>query len=151
MKIVINGCFGIFSLSKAAVRWLADAQGRECYFFEGAGLGRMGEYTPVDSKEGGVFWAAFDIPNPNTVLRPKGKVEDELYVAHNLDGRWEDRADPLLVAVVEELGSDQASGCYAKLRVIEIPDGVEWEIEEYDGMEWVAEKHRTWGAYEEKG
>jgi hypothetical protein len=28
--------------------------------------------------------------------------------------------------------------------VIEIPDDVEWEVEEYDGLEWVAEKHRTW-------
>jgi hypothetical protein len=28
--------------------------------------------------------------------------------------------------------------------VVEIPDGVEWEIAEYDGLEWVAEKHRTW-------
>jgi len=30
------------------------------------------------------------------------------------------------------------------LRIIEIPDGVEWQIEEYDGDEWIAEKHRTW-------
>jgi len=30
------------------------------------------------------------------------------------------------------------------LKIVDIPDGVEWEIEEYDGMEWVAEKHRTW-------
>lgn len=26
----------------------------------------------------------------------------------------------------------------------DIPDDVEWEIEEYDGLEWVSEKHRTW-------
>ena len=53
------------------------------------------------------------------------------------------RTDPLLVRVVEEMGP-AASGRYAKLVVVEIPDGVEWEIEEYDGNEWVAEKHRTW-------
>jgi hypothetical protein len=28
--------------------------------------------------------------------------------------------------------------------VVEIPDGIEWSIQEYDGLEWVAEKHRTW-------
>ena len=31
------------------------------------------------------------------------------------------------------------------LKIIEIPDDVDWIIEEYDGNEWVAEKHRTWG------
>ena len=30
------------------------------------------------------------------------------------------------------------------LKVVEIPDGVDWEIEEYDGEEWVSEKHRVW-------
>lgn len=49
-----------------------------------------------------------------------------------------------LVATVEQLGSEVASGRYARLKVVEIPDGVEWHIEEYDGSEWVAENHRTW-------
>lgn len=26
----------------------------------------------------------------------------------------------------------------------EVPDDVQWQIEEYDGREWVAETHRTW-------
>lgn len=56
------------------------------------------------------------------------------------------RADPRLVQVVEELGSKAASGRYAGLAVVEIPDGVDWEIEEYDGNEWVSEQHRTWAA-----
>lgn len=55
-----------------------------------------------------------------------------------------DRANPKLVDVVEKLG-DRA-GHLADLKVVEIPDGVEWEIKEYDGMEWVSEKHRTWRA-----
>lgn len=53
------------------------------------------------------------------------------------------RDDPRLVAVVEELG-DAADGRHASLAVVEIPDDVEWTIEEYDGIEWVAEAHRTW-------
>lgn len=54
------------------------------------------------------------------------------------------RADPELVATVEVLGTQDASGKYAKLVVVEVPDDVEWHIEEYDGLEWVAENHRTW-------
>jgi hypothetical protein len=30
------------------------------------------------------------------------------------------------------------------LRIVEIPDGVEWHISEYDGIEHIAENHRTW-------
>ena len=53
------------------------------------------------------------------------------------------RDDADLVAVVEELG-DRANGNYAELKVLSVPDGVEWFVEEYDGMEHVAETHRTW-------
>jgi len=59
---------------------------------------------------------------------------------------WEfdlDRNDPMLVAVVEKLGT-AADTSVSELRVVEIPNDVEWQIEEYDGVEWVAEKHRTW-------
>ena len=53
------------------------------------------------------------------------------------------RNNVLLVKVIEELG-DLANGKYSKLKVVEIPDDVEWEIEEDNGIEWIAEKHRTW-------
>ena len=53
------------------------------------------------------------------------------------------RNDPTLVAVVEKFG-DKANGFCATLKVIEIPEDVDWYVEEYDGNEWVAEKHRTW-------
>jgi len=53
------------------------------------------------------------------------------------------RNDENLVSVVEELG-EESWGQFAKLKVVEIPDDVEWEIGEYDGVEWVAEKHRIW-------
>lgn len=54
------------------------------------------------------------------------------------------RDDTTLVQVVEQLGSVEASGPYAKLKIVEIPDGVRWQIEEHAGMEWVAEQHQTW-------
>lgn len=53
------------------------------------------------------------------------------------------RNDPFLVQVVEELG-DKSFGCCAELKIVEIPDDVDWYIEEYDGNEWVSEAHRTW-------
>jgi hypothetical protein len=53
------------------------------------------------------------------------------------------RDDPTLVAVVEQLGSKAAGSC-AELKVVEVPEGVQWHIHEYDGAEHVAENHRTW-------
>ena len=54
-----------------------------------------------------------------------------------------ERNDPRLVAVVEELGK-KANTWVSSLKIVEIPDDVDWVIEEYDGLEWVSEKHRTW-------
>jgi len=57
---------------------------------------------------------------------------------------WEiERNDPVLVQVVEEMG-ESAKGAFARLKIVDIPDDVQWGIEEYDGSEWVAEIHRTW-------
>lgn len=53
------------------------------------------------------------------------------------------RDDPVLVEIVESMGS-KADGWAAELKIVEIPDGVEWSVHEYDGNEWVAEAHRTW-------
>ena len=57
---------------------------------------------------------------------------------------WEiSRNDPVLVEVVEHLG-ESANGWAADLKVVEIPDGVDWYVEDYDGVEHIAERHRTW-------
>jgi hypothetical protein len=54
-----------------------------------------------------------------------------------------ERNNQYLVRVVEELGDD-VNGRFAELKVVDIPDEVEWQLEEYDGKEWIAEKHRIW-------
>jgi len=54
-----------------------------------------------------------------------------------------DRSNPRLVECVLKLGAE-ASGFCADLRVVDVPDDVEWEISDYDGNEHVAENHRTW-------
>lgn len=53
------------------------------------------------------------------------------------------REDEDLVEIVETLGA-AASGRFSSLKVIEIPEDVNWYIEEYDGREHIAERHRTW-------
>jgi hypothetical protein len=54
------------------------------------------------------------------------------------------RQDPRLIAAIENVGKEYASGGLAKVRIVEIPDDVNWEIKEYNGIETIHEKHRSW-------
>ena len=49
-----------------------------------------------------------------------------------------------LIGVIEEMG-EEANVIYAQLKIIDIPDDVDWYIDDYDGIETVREKHRSWG------
>lgn len=55
------------------------------------------------------------------------------------------RTNPIVVAIVEELGEEANGGC-SELEVVDIPfDSTEgWEIDEYDGLETIHETHRSW-------
>ena len=58
-------------------------------------------------------------------------------------GYWQiPRDNEHLVAMVEE--GVNLDGQFSELKIVEVPDDVNWYIEEYDGMEHVAERHRTW-------
>ena len=55
------------------------------------------------------------------------------------------RMDKRLISVVEELGVEEASGKYAELRIVDVPDEVVdvhgWHIDDYDGCESVHQSH----------
>ena len=138
MKIVINTCFGGFSLSHEGVLAYAKRKGITLY--------------PEKTEYG--WWDYWIVPKEqrqtdvtgeqwhNMTFEERRSLK-ERYEQEHLSSREIPRDDPALVAVVEVLGK-KANGICAELRVVEIPDDVDWCIEEYDGKEWVAEKHRTW-------
>jgi len=82
-------------------------------------------------------YGGFDLSKPARALymRYTGATAVTLY---NMD-----RSDPNLIRVVEEMGGE-ANSTISTLKIVEIPDHIVWEIQDYDGMEWVAEKHETW-------
>ena len=53
------------------------------------------------------------------------------------------RHNPLLIQTIEELG-ENANGRHSFIKIVEIPDGTSYMVQDYDGMEWIAETHRTW-------
>lgn len=140
MRVVINSCYGGFSLSAMATKLYYEKRGKEVYFFKG-GLGKE-PYVEIslDKADSTFFWHSFNTPTPPD---PNNKSESHEWNKQYLTNRPEDRSDPDLITVVEELGP-AANGSCASLRIVEIPDGVAWGIHEYDGYESVEEVHRSW-------
>jgi len=54
-----------------------------------------------------------------------------------------DREDPDLIWAVETLGNDSGTA-WSKLKVVSIPNNVQYTIVDYDGVESVHEVHRKW-------
>ena len=113
--IVINRAYGGFGLSREAVLLYLDLVGIT--------------YTLEDQED----------RDTQTRLGSKIMINNkEFFERYDIE-----RNDPALVTTVRRLGKN-AAGKFAKLKIVEVPAGIEWYIEEYDGQEWVAEKHRTW-------
>lgn len=112
-EVVINRCFGGFSLSREAFLMLR----------------KMGNAHAKVEPDYGEKWS--DGSGPRTDSLGDFFLRDI------------PRDDPDLVAVVRKMGK-KANGGVAELKIVQIPDDVEWHIEEYDGNEHVAENHRTW-------
>jgi len=137
MKIVINRCYGGFGLSHKAVMRYAELKGFKLYPFvekrDRDGKLIRGKFESYKGDE------AFLIHYSKEPLSNDGEYSEGSYFSDT----GIERTDPVLIQVVEELGQ-KANGRCAELDVIEIPDDVEWEIDEYDGIERVDEKHKSW-------
>ena len=114
-KIAICADFGGFSVSKEATEWMAKR-------------GSKRAIEELKESERDPYWYGFGIG--------ESKEFEEGYSDHR------SRTDPDLIAAIETLGDRARRG--SKLKVVEVPDGVEWYIHEYDGWESVHEVHRVW-------
>lgn len=146
MKVAINACFGGFSISPKAIKWMADKQGRPCYLFRFSyddSPKPKGVYKRVteEEAENSIMVNAYDVDDPVEIA--ENSNNNDWFNEHYLSARPDDRTDPLLIECIEALG-EEASGSCAELKIVEIPDGTDYEIEEYDGNEHIAEKHQTW-------
>lgn len=149
MKVVYNSCFGGFGLSPKANRRIAELMGIECHYFKST-YNEVMEYKPV-SGERSSWCQPFTVSNFDELYHEAKKKNlagkyiesNEVYEKYQFPDFRDDRANPILVQVVEELGNE-ASGDCAKLKIEEIPDGANYTIEEYDGNESVEPGIRSW-------
>lgn len=139
MKIVLNGCYGGFGLSYEAMVLYWYARCRDLYFYrdistydgyskvqkyERISLANIQQQTKFNRLTGYIYCTTED----------QGEYLDH-FPENVVSDRDIDRTDPILISVVETMGSEAASGRFAKLYIEEIPNGTQYKIDEYDGLE----------------
>jgi len=140
MRIVINqdGCFGI---PPVILFHYAIKAGFKIYFYE-----------KTDEKYGPSPFDHFLIKTSHKTenmywypsLRDLGGKIKCIENTDYFDAEVIKRDDPILIKVVETLGED-GFGHFCQLKVVEVPDDVDWYIDTRNGCgEVVTEKHRTW-------
>ena len=126
MKIVKNVCFGGFGLSNEACEWLIKNKGWKCGEWENG-------YFPKGVHLVKTEWNDYAI-NEAIVIGSEKHIGSE---------NIKFRSHPDLISVVEELG-EEANGRCADLKIVDVPDGLDLEITEYDGVESIEESHNSW-------
>lgn len=131
MKIILNKCYGGFDVSDEAYELYAKKRGISLYRY----------YNDYDNKKmhkgSGLITYYFTEDFGDNVENDKIDWETHLY----LDSGHRD--DPTLIEVVEELGK-KASGSYGNLVIVEIPNNMDYVIDEYDGVETLHERVKVW-------
>lgn len=137
MKIVVNKCYGGFGLSPIAIKEYLKLKGKECFFYKKDYKTKMLNRVSVENA------TTYDL----SLTKDYGEKMEENWKSFDTDYFYYndiERTDLDLIKVIETLGEEKSSGECAKLRVIEIPDGIEYEIDEYNGIESIHETHRSW-------
>ena len=139
-EVIINNCFGGFSLSHEGVMEYAKTKGIKLYPF----IDKRNPDGSLQSYESKAFepytnqtdtWMIYYTTKP----LKNGKYDEDAWFSE----RDIDRDDPDLIKTVRKLRK-KANGSCAELKIIKIPSDVEYEIDEYDGLESIHEKHRSW-------
>lgn len=141
MKIVINRDVG-FRLSHKAMLRYAELKGIKLIAY-------VYEYSNKCWKRYNIYDHGIDCETSHRLdYFINTNTDVIMYAEYDNDKFFTDlnivRNDPILVQVVEELES-RANTDFSELKVVEIPDDVDWYIDEDEsGSEIVREKARWW-------
>lgn len=126
-KIILNKCYGGFELSRKAYELYAKKKGLELYTYTMTIENNKCKYKYSDGSD---FFIVYFTKNFGNNV----EISKEDYEKYVLSLREEAREDKTLIEVVEELG-EEASGTFAELEIVEIPDNAFFIIDNYDGIE----------------
>lgn len=139
MKVILNKQFGGFHPSPVAYMAYAKKCGFPLYAYKLNSFSRENKYERQDVCDPKDNWVWFFKKDFGPAFSMTEEEFDEYYFSLGSD----DREDPVLIEVVEELGED-ASAYVSKLVVVEIPDGLDYTVDDYDGMETLHQKVKIW-------
>ena len=135
-KVILNKCFGGFGVSKEAYELYAKKKGISIF-----------RYTQEDSRNKIYIYANDDNTSLNFYFtKDFGNnvyISSEDFKKYNLFLDEDFREDKTLIEVVEELG-EKANSMYSNLKIVEIPDNLDYVIDDYDGIETLHQKVQEW-------
>ncbi|MGN7170837.1 hypothetical protein ACTHSJ_33755 [Paenibacillus cellulositrophicus] len=118
MKVVINGSKGPFNISQLGYKELVN----------------LGWQTTTCSEDGELY------DKDAFISIYQGIYSFTFHAAHSK----KIRTNPEFVNLVSNFG-DKINSNESKMKIIDIPDNVDWEIEEWNGLyEIIREKSRIW-------
>lgn len=133
MKIAINTSKGAFNLSHTALMEYSKRKGFELYPFiaEATIDGRV--CVPYSGQKYSWVYYSLSPIEKNDKFFPK--VFDISTIKRN---------DKDLIDIISELGERQSSCGDSTIKVIDVPDNLDFVVESCNGEEWVSEKHKIW-------
>lgn len=137
-KVILNKCYGGFDVSKEAYELYAKKKGLTLYQYESELISSEKKFAYKRATKESLFNHYF-----TKDFGDYAYISNEDYEKYNLYLREDHREDPVLIEVVEELG-DKANGRFGELRIVEIPDDLDYVIDEYDGIETLHQKVQEW-------
>lgn len=150
MKVVINRCFGGFGVSALALKELVKRNAK-CiksftpkFYYGGENriFSERYEWEFMWKKD---FDNFVDIGDGFKADKNDHLVyKDGLLYQLSVRGDPDVRCDKDLIEVIEMLGTKKSSSCFAELIIVKIPDGIKYDIYNYDGVESIHEVHRVW-------
>ena len=150
-KVIINKCFGGYGFEPFTIQKYAEAKGLPLFWYERDyeyDAGRLREkldrttISKIETMEGlrmGIYPMQKDMGD--SFIFEWGNNEGIFF---EMPEKEESRTDPVLIEIIEKYGDRNRHGCHAPT-VVEVPDGVEWVVDEYDGLESLHEAHRIFG------
>lgn len=135
-KVILNKCFGGFGVSKEAYELYAKKKGIDVFHYTQKNLKNEIYTYATDDNRSFDFYFTKDFGD-------NVYISDEDFKKYflNLDEKF--REDKILIEVVEELG-EKANSMYSNLKIVEIPDNLDYVIDDYDGIETLHQKVKKW-------
>lgn len=135
-KIILNKCYGGFSLSRKAYELYAKKKGFDLFIYKLEI--KTGNLFYIKTNEDNSLYTTYTNKDLGDVVVDIAK-EDMLF----LDDSY--REDETLIEVVEELGKE-ANSKFSDLTIVEIPNDVaeDYVIDNYDGIETLHKRVQIW-------